>query len=124
MLYLKNTLGGLGRSLTDSAIGTFQGPHRWWKLALLAVLFVLPGGSVAIAVFAWFEHRRARKGALAAAQKKTAVALIASTPDKAVANFANANPSAPAGACQSRGAACRAAAGKQARQPGSTDSRI
>ena len=40
MLYLKNTFGGLSRSLTDSALSSFQGPHRWWKLALFAVLFV------------------------------------------------------------------------------------
>ena len=62
MLYLKNTLGGLSRSLTDSALNTFQGPHRWWKLALFAVLFVLPGGSVGVAVLAWVEHRRGQKG--------------------------------------------------------------
>lgn len=43
MLYLKNTLGGLGRSLHDSALNTFQGPNRWWKLALYVVMFVLPG---------------------------------------------------------------------------------
>ena len=61
MLYLKNTLGGLSRSLTDSALSSFQGPHRWWKLALFAVLFVLPGGSVGVMVLAWVEHRRGRK---------------------------------------------------------------
>nr|WP_172161908.1 hypothetical protein [Paraburkholderia elongata] len=60
MLYLKNTLGGLSRSLTDSALSSFQGPHRWWKLALFAVLFVLPGGSVGVAALAWVEHRRSR----------------------------------------------------------------
>ncbi|CAD6551895.1 hypothetical protein LMG28727_05308 [Paraburkholderia kirstenboschensis] len=66
MLYLKNTLGGLSRSLTDSALHSFQGPHRWWKLALFAVLFVLPGGSVAVAILAWVEHRRGRKGSKSA----------------------------------------------------------
>jgi hypothetical protein len=64
MLYLKNTLGGLSRSLTDSALNSFQGPHRWWKLALFAVLFVLPGGSVGMIVFAWAGHRRGAKGSV------------------------------------------------------------
>ncbi|MGF6611629.1 hypothetical protein OKW45_006551 [Paraburkholderia sp. WSM4175] len=58
MLYLKNTLGGLSRSLTDSALHSFQGRHRWWKLALFAGLFVLPGGSVGVALLAWAAHRR------------------------------------------------------------------
>ncbi|WP_233851849.1 hypothetical protein [Paraburkholderia sp. HD33-4] len=61
MLYLKNTLGGLSRSLTDSALHSFQGRHRWWKLALFAGLFVLPGGSVGVALLAWAEHRRGTK---------------------------------------------------------------
>ncbi|MDH6149622.1 hypothetical protein [Paraburkholderia tuberum] len=63
MLYLKNTLGGLSRSLTDSALHSFQGPHRWWKLALFAGLFVLPGGSVGVALLAWTAHRRGTKRA-------------------------------------------------------------
>jgi hypothetical protein len=58
MQYLKNTLGGLSRSVTESALSSFQGPHRWWKLALFAALFVLPGGSVGVAALAWAEHRR------------------------------------------------------------------
>ncbi|MDR6420979.1 hypothetical protein J2801_003260 [Paraburkholderia phenoliruptrix] len=120
MLYLKNTLGGLSRSLTDSALHSFQGPHRWWKLALFAVLFVLPGGSVGVAVLAWFEHRRGRKGA------KGASAEIAAAPVRAAS--AAAAPAAPAhgaaNACQSRGEApCRAAAGKLARKATSAESR-
>ncbi|MBB5417114.1 hypothetical protein [Paraburkholderia atlantica] len=63
MLYLKNTLGGLSRSLTDSALHSFQGRHRWWKLALFAGLFVLPGGSVGVALLAWAERRRETKRA-------------------------------------------------------------
>jgi hypothetical protein len=63
MLYLKNTLGGLSRSLTDSALHNFQGRHRWWKLALFAGLFVLPGGSVGVALLAWVGHRRGTKQA-------------------------------------------------------------
>jgi hypothetical protein len=72
VLYLKSALGGLSRSLTDSALHSFQGPHRWWKLALFAVLFVLPGGSVGVAILAWIEHRRGRKGS-----KSTSVELAA-----------------------------------------------
>ncbi|NPT40896.1 hypothetical protein GNZ12_06115 [Paraburkholderia sp. 1N] len=115
MLYLKNTLGGLSRSLTDSALSSFQGPHRWWKLALFAVLFVLPGGSVGVAVLAWAEHRRGQKGAEAASVKSAGSAISAS-------NVADASP---ASACQARsGAPCRAAAGKLARQTTSADSRV
>jgi hypothetical protein len=60
VLYLKNTLGGLGRTLHDSALNTFQGPNRWWKLALYAVIFVLPGGSLGVLLFAWIDNRRNR----------------------------------------------------------------
>jgi hypothetical protein len=116
MLYLKNTLGGLSRSLTDSALSSFQGPHRWWRLALFAVLFVLPGGSVGVAVFAWFEHRRVQKGAKAVPAESAGSSIAA-------AGVAAA-PSAT-GACQARlGAPCRAAAGKLARQTTSSDSRV
>lgn len=58
MQYLKNALNGLGRHLHDSALHAFQGPHRWWKLAFFAAMFVLPGGSVLVALVAWFDHRR------------------------------------------------------------------
>lgn len=123
MLYLKNTLGGLSRSLTDSALSTFQGPHRWWKLALFAVLFVLPGGSVGVAVLAWAEHRRARKGANKAKGDLLAAPLL--TVNTAVATAATDKHAGAVGACQSRGdAPCRAAAGKQLRQGKSTESRV
>ncbi|CAE6688613.1 hypothetical protein R69927_00238 [Paraburkholderia domus] len=119
MLYLKNTLGGLSRSLTDSALNSFQGPHRWWKLALFAVLFVLPGGSVGVAVFAWVEHRRGQKGVKAAPVKLAGSAM-------AVASAATVTDANPGSACQARsGAPCRAAAGKLAcRQTTSSDSRV
>lgn len=119
MLYLKNTLGGLGRSLHDSALNTFQGPNRWWKLALYAVMFVLPGGSLGVLFFAWIDNRR--NGRSAAQKPAAPVALLnggvvakAATP---VAKTAIAASGAPTG-CQPRGdtPACRAAAGKQARQ--------
>ncbi|MFM0303016.1 hypothetical protein PQQ99_23150 [Paraburkholderia sediminicola] len=119
MLYLKNTLGGLSRSLTDSALSTFQGPHRWWKLALFAVLFVLPGGSVGVAVLAWAEHRRGQKGAKAAPEESVSSVAVSS------AIVATSAATSPAGACQARlGTPCRAAAGKLARQTTSSDSRV
>ncbi len=114
MLYLKNTLGGIGRSLTGSALHTFQGPHRWWKLALYAAVFVLPGGSIAVLLFAWADQRRARaahEGSLAA----SAATLSAQQP----ASLAAPKPLlATATTCEKRNDAppCRAAAGKQARQ--------
>ena len=118
MLYLKNTLGGLSRSLTDSALHSFQGPHRWWKLALFAVLFVLPGGSVGVAVLAWIEHRRARKGL------KSASVDIAAAPAQ-LPGPTTGNAQNLASACQSRGdVPCRAAAGKLARKSTSTESRV
>ncbi|SMG37214.1 hypothetical protein [Paraburkholderia susongensis] len=118
MLYLKNTLGGLSRSLTDSAHKSFQGPHRWWKLALLAGLIVLPGGSVGVALLAWVEHRRGTKRAkskTAGAQTGTiALPTETSTP---MANTIAAPAANATTACQTRGdAPCRAAAGKLARQ--------
>ncbi|MFM0084151.1 MULTISPECIES: hypothetical protein [Paraburkholderia] len=119
MLYLKNTLGGLSRSLTDSALSSFQGPHRWWKLALFAVLFVLPGGSVGVAVLAWVEHRRG--------QKETRAVPVESVGSvNAAGSVATAAAAAsPVGPCPARsGAPCRAAAGKLARQPASSDSRV
>lgn len=120
MLYLKNTLGGLSRSLTDSALNSFQGPHRWWKLALFAGLFVLPGGSVGVAVLAWVEHRRGSKGSKAAQAKRAAVPVLTEGVTVAAGHAAS-----PAGACQARGdAPCRAAAGRQARQTTSAESRV
>lgn len=120
MLYLKNTLGGLSRSLTDSALNSFQGPHRWWKLALFAGLFVLPGGSVGVAVLAWVEHRRGSKNSKAADVQPAATPLLTENVTATAGNAAT-----PAGACQGRGdAPCRAAAGKLARQTKSTESRV
>jgi hypothetical protein len=118
MLYLKNTLGGLSRSLTDSALNSFQGRHRWWKLALFAGLFVLPGGSVGVAILAWVEHRRGKGGKAAVAERAAAPILMDSV------TAAATRAATPASACQARGdAACRAAAGKLARKTTSTESR-
>jgi hypothetical protein len=97
MLYLKNTLGGLGRTLTESAMQTLHAPRRWWKLALYVVLFILPGGSIGVVFFAWLERRRAQQAAR--------------------------NAASAAAACQSRleapASACRAAASKAAIRQGS-----
>jgi len=73
MLSLIHALGGLGRSVTDSArhaLTSADGATRWRKLALYVVMFALPGGSIAVLFFAWAEHRRAlrkRAGAAGAA---------------------------------------------------------
>ncbi|CAE6821545.1 hypothetical protein [Paraburkholderia haematera] len=124
MLYLKNTLGGLSRSLTDSALSSFQGPHRWWKLALFAVLFVLPGGSVGVAALAWVEHRRGQKGTQAVPAELEGLPVVGSSVIPAP-NGIPAIPVNPAGACHTRGdAPCRAAAGKLARQTTASDSRV
>jgi hypothetical protein len=150
MLYLKNTLGGLSRSLTDSAVSSFRGPHRWWKLALFAGLIVLPGGSVAVALLAWVEHRRQTKRAKRAAVvvENGAITRPAALPDAAapqepftvapkniaasavtVVNTASTSNVIAGTACQARGgASCRAAAGKPARRQGqqskSADARL
>jgi hypothetical protein len=110
MLYLKNTLGGLTRSLTGSALLTFQGPHRWWKLALYVVMFVLPGGSLAVLLFAWFDQRREAR----AARKRAVVPVALPGAPSTIKGTALSTH----GPCQARADAmpCRAAAGKLARQ--------
>ncbi|MGF6722808.1 hypothetical protein P3T43_002159 [Paraburkholderia sp. GAS41] len=121
MLYLKNTLGGLSRSLHDSALQTFHGPYRWLKLALYVVMFVLPGGSLGVMFFAWLDHRRNARatGTASAAAPLTLPANARASALKAAAKPV-AQPAAlgVATACQPRAEApaCRAAAGKQARQ--------
>ena len=109
MLYLKNTLGGLSRSLHDSALQTFQGPYRWLKLALYVVMFVLPGGSLGVMFFAWLDHRRNGRAAKAAA---AAAAAPVSLPGNAGVIKAAAKPAAPAsgaGHCHGLPAARRSA---------------
>jgi hypothetical protein len=117
MLYLKNTLGGLSRSIHDSALQTFQGPYRWLKLALYVVMFVLPGGSLGVLFFAWIDNRRNGRAAQAA---KAAAASTALLPAANLGAIKTAAPVATgvATACQPRAEApaCRAAAGKQARK--------
>lgn len=132
MLYLKNTLGGLSRSLADSALHSFQGRHRWLKLALFAGLIVLPGGSVGVALLAWVEHRReakrAKSGNTAVVETSDIVLPkegFAIEPRNVIATAANSG-----NACLALGgASCRASAGKLARQrqrqqTQSTESRV
>ena len=80
MLYLKNTLSGLSRSLHDSAVQSFQGPYRWWKLALYVVMFVLPGGSLGVLFFAWIDHRRGGQAAQPAKQSAGLPSLTGAHP--------------------------------------------
>lgn len=66
MLYLKNALGGLGRSVTDTARYAFASVEtagRWRKLAMYLVMFALPGGSVAVLLLVWANRRRAQRTA-------------------------------------------------------------
>ena len=68
MLYLKNALGGLGRSVTDTARHAFVGADgvaRWRKLALYVVMFALPGGSIVVLLLAWADRRRALRAVAA-----------------------------------------------------------
>src|ERR1700728_468491 len=128
MLYLKNTLGGLSRSLHDTALQTFQGPYRWLKLALYVVMFVLPGGSLGVMFFAWLDHRRngrATKTATPAALAPVALLGGAGTMKSAAKPVALGTAQPVATPCQPRAdaPACRAAAGKQAGQTTAADQR-
>lgn len=64
MLYLKNALGGIGRSVSCTARLAFAqagGAARWRKLAVYAAMFVLPGGSIAVVLMMWADRRRAQR---------------------------------------------------------------
>lgn len=69
MLYLKNALGGLGRTVTDTArlafaqAGAASRATGWRKVAVYAAVFALPGGSLAVLLYLWAERRRARRNA-------------------------------------------------------------
>lgn len=97
MLYLKNALGGLGRSVTDTARHAFAQAGAagraagWRKLAVYAAVFALPGGSLAVLLYMWAQRRQAKRAAAVEAAKTTAVAP----------------------ACPGRQAACRAASPQQ-----------
>lgn len=89
MPYLKNALGGLGRTVTDTArlafaqAGVVRRAAVWRKFAVYAAVFALPGGSLAVLLYMWAERRRARR---------------------------NAQADAASGACTGRQPACRACA--------------
>ena len=118
MLYLKNALGGLGRSFTDSAMHAFQGPYRWWKLAAYALVFALPGGSLGVLFFAWADQRRSRRQATRTAGQAEAGRLARTATCASLAGSSAAAPGAAivpgASVCQARSKApsCRAAVGK------------
>jgi hypothetical protein len=67
MLYLKRALGGLGRSVTDTArlalaqAGSEGRVAFWRKVAVYAAVFALPGGSIAVLVYLWASRRRAQR---------------------------------------------------------------
>jgi len=67
MLYLKNALGGLGRSVTDTArfafaqAGAASRAAGWRKLAVYVAVFALPGGSFAVLLYMWAKRRRAER---------------------------------------------------------------
>jgi hypothetical protein len=66
MLYLINALGGLGRSVTDTArhaLAGADGAARWRKIALYVAMLALPGGSIAVLLLAWADRRRAQRAA-------------------------------------------------------------
>jgi hypothetical protein len=88
MLYLKNTFGGLGRSLTDSAVQAFHGPHRWWKLALYVAMFILPGGSLGVLLIAWLDGRRGKAQPADAATSPAATSATTAAATTAVTTCA------------------------------------
>jgi hypothetical protein len=69
MLYLKNALGGIGRSVTCTARHAFAhagGAARWRKAVLYAAMFVLPGGSIAVVLMMWADRRRSQRSSQSA----------------------------------------------------------
>ncbi|WP_051481333.1 hypothetical protein [Paraburkholderia nodosa] len=104
MLFLINALGGLGRSVTDTARLAFAKTgesSRWRKLALYAAMFALPGGSIAVVAVVWAQRRRAQPEPAAAS------AVVPATPATATAAAA-VTPAADAPVCGGGQPACRA----------------
>ena len=98
MLYLKNALGGIGRSVTCTARHAFAhagGAARWRKIALYAAMFVLPGGSIAVVLMMWADRRRTQRGS----QRVSVAINTPATPASAAAKSA----------CTSAQRACRPA---------------
>ncbi|WP_052409603.1 hypothetical protein [Paraburkholderia oxyphila] len=104
MLYLKNALGGIGRSVSCTARLAFAqtgGVARWRKLAVYAAMFVLPGGSIAVVLMMWADRRRAQRG-----EAGTSVATGAMTPRVADSAVVTAAMSAAAATTAAAKAAC------------------
>ncbi|AOJ08325.1 hypothetical protein [Burkholderia mayonis] len=85
MPFLKHAAGALRRNLSDTARHTLSGPHRGWKIALYAALLIVPGGSLAVLGFAWFDQRRHRAarnggGRTTSAQEPSARQLCLAAP--------------------------------------------
>jgi hypothetical protein len=82
MSHLINALGGIGRTVTDTARLAFAktgASSRWRKLALYAAMFALPGGSLAVVAVVWAQRRRAGN------EPVPAEAIIPATPTVAPA---------------------------------------
>lgn len=118
MLYLKNALGGIGRSVSCTARLAFAqagGAARWRKIAVYAAMFVLPGGSIAVVLMMWADRRRDQRNGAGTAVA-TSSAASAATPGAsgldvvATAMSAAATTTAAAkAACTGVQAACRRA---------------
>ncbi|MDR3101356.1 MAG: hypothetical protein LBV73_30365 [Paraburkholderia sp.] len=120
MLYLKNALGGIGRSVSCTARLAFAqagGAARWRKFALYAAMFVLPGGSIAVVLMMWADRRRAQRGGA-----DTSVAASGAAPRAsgavvvpAAMSAATASMTAAKAACSGVQVACRVNAPRGAR---------
>lgn len=121
MLYLKNALGGIGRSVSCTARLAFAqtgGAARWRKFAVYAAMFVLPGGSIAVVLLMWAERRRAQRGGAGTAV--SGAAPLASDPVvlAAAMSAAAATTAAAKAACSGVRVACRRASTVRGRRVG------
>jgi len=112
MLYLKNALGGIGRSVSCTARLAFAqagGAARWRKFAVYAAMFVLPGGSIAVVLMMWADRRRAQRGGTDTPGTAVAVAPFATATTVAAAamSAAAATTAAAKAACSGVRVACR-----------------
>ncbi|WP_213298427.1 hypothetical protein [Paraburkholderia sacchari] len=120
MLYLKNALGGIGRSVSCTARHAFMqagGAARWRKFVLYAAMFVLPGGSIAVALMMWADRRRAQRDGAGTSVVVSGVTPPAASPTVVAAtmNVATATTAAAKAACSGVQVACRANTARGAR---------
>jgi hypothetical protein len=123
MLYLKNALGGIGRSVSCTARLAFAqtgGAARWRKFAVYAAMFVLPGGSIAVVLMMWADRRRAQRGGAGTSVAVSSAAPLASDPVvlAAAMSAAAATTAAAKAACSSVQVACRRASTVRGRRAG------